>query len=266
MRTFKTSFVAVLLAVALCGRAGRAAEEPTGPEILQKCAAAYAALHSYVGMTATSSTITMLPAAGGPAAGAGTRANTLTQTASARIQFSRPGKFRVEGLDTGGLAFAIVSDGKKNWLSCAFKDHGAFVEQDSPETAISSMTGVAAGAPTTIPALLMKLNWGFPFNNTETATLAGHETVVGVDCYKIVQSSDTETQTFWVDSHTFLLRQTQSEQSQEQLAAMDRFIAANGGGVEAALPAIKSRSSMEFFVVQSVDAEPAAALFADPTR
>src|SRR5262249_10525345 len=127
----------VLLLMVSAGAAWAAAM--SGQDVLQRSADADGALKTYVGTTTIRSTAQF----GG---------RKLEQTATAKIRFSRPGKLRIDGKMTMGQPFTIISDGTNTWLSRGFTRGGAFEKAQSTEMAIAAMTGVAARAPTTIPA------------------------------------------------------------------------------------------------------------------
>jgi hypothetical protein len=191
---------------------GGCAAGPSGEDILRKSQAAYAALQSYEGTTTVIGRAIVSGA-------------TLEQKASARISFLRPERIRVDGRDVRGQPFSIVSDGKDVWLAVAFQQDGRYRKAESLESAIAAVTGIAAQAPTIIPAALIPLAWGFPWTLTEEAKLLGREQVAGVSCYKIAvkaapASPLAGTRTFWVDNTSFLLRQLREQQDEQDLARM----------------------------------------------
>ncbi|HET7874625.1 MAG TPA: hypothetical protein VFN71_03795 [Methylomirabilota bacterium] len=252
--------------------AGSAAE-PAAEEILRKSQEAYVALRSYVGTTTVKSK-TVISAA------------TMTQTASAKITFVRPGRIRVEGKDVQGQPYTIVSDGAQTWLAWAFQNEGRFQKAESLEMAVSAMTGVAAQAPTAIPAALIPLRWGYPWVPTAPAQLVGREAVAGVSCYKVVVKSSpgsqlTGTRTFWVDPTSFLLRQLSEEQNEQDLAQMQSRMqqmmeerAAKGSEADKQqletirgmlkTAAMKSREIVQSFTIERVNAAVDGKLFRNP--
>lgn len=248
-----------LLGVVIFWAHGSLAAEPSGSEILKRSQAAYAALKSYVGTTTVKTQAVVDDMS-------------LAQTATARIMFTRPGKIRIEGKDTGGQLFTIVSDGSDAWLSWAVKSKGAFEKATNLETAIAAMTGVAAASPTTIPAALMALRWGSPWAGAAAAKLEGREKIGGVECYRTVTDTPIGRTTYWVDTKSFLLRQMREEQDEEALAQMQRSIgedatkALREKGVEPPKFTMKSRRAVYAFQIDKVDAPIPQKLFQDPTK
>lgn len=195
--------------------AAQAQAELSAEQVLQKLALAYLNLKSYVGTSAVIST-------------ADFGDKKLTQTASAQIQFARPGKFYINGLDTGGNKFGIVSDGERDWRSWGLEKSGVWQEADSAGMAIAAMTGVAATAPTLIPGALGEFTIGevsstSPFDpeKHKNARLMGRESISGEDCYRIEAPGVSETWTFWISSRDFLMRQAREEQDAKQMEEMD---------------------------------------------
>lgn len=247
----------VLVSLMIClSNVGGPMKEMEGDEILKKSQEAYAALNAYVGTTTVQSRAEI----------GGTK---LDQTASAKITFVRPGKIHIEGKDASGKAFKIVSDGKTTWLSWALQNQGAFKEVESVELAVGSMTGVAAGAPTHIPAILMKLGWGNFFPPAKGAKLDGREKIAGKECFKVVSETPIHKHTFWVDTSSFMIRQFKEEQDEKQLAELAKKVAASVK--KADLPpnqanlVLKSREVIHSFAFDNkptVDEQ----LFQDPTK
>ena len=238
---------------------GVSAADLTGDEILTKSENAYAALKSYVGTTTVKSNAVI-------------NDMHIAQTAMAKIVFSRPGKIRIEGKDTSGQAFTIVSDGKGTWSSWAIKNKGAFERSQSVEMAIAGMTGVAAGAPTQIPAALMKLNWGYPFVRAKDSKLEGREKIRGADCYRVVSKTPAGRTRYWVDSRNFLLRQMKEEQDENELAELQRKVEEEAGktlreqGIEMPKFAMKSRETLHSFAIEKINVSIDPKLFQDPTK
>lgn len=234
-------------------------------EILLMSEAAYAALTTYIGTTIVEDHLE-------------TDVMKLEKTATAKIVFARPGRINIQGkIETGmfpAQTFEIISNGNITWRSWSIIDGGVFKIEKSLEMAIAGMTGVAVNAPTTIPAALMKMSWGYPFTQalTSGAQLEGSEKIDSLDCYKIVSVSDINTRTYWIDAENFLLRQIKDEQTEKQLAALqkrtkeqtDKFAKERGINVPALN--MKSRVTLHKFIVESINGSIDEKLFADPTR
>ena len=254
---------------------GGCASGPSGEDILRKSQAAYAALQYYEGTTTVSGRTIVSGA-------------TLEQKASARISFLRPERIRIDGRDVRDQPFSIVSDGKNTWLAVAFQQDGRYRKVESLESAIAAVTGIAAQAPTIIPAALIPLAWGFPWTLTEEAKLLGREHVAGASCYKIAVKAApgsplAGTRTFWVDGTSFLLRQLREQQDEQDLARMrvemrqmleERVAEAPEAEKQqlervrelfAAAP-IKSRDTVHSFRIERIDGALDPKLFEDPTK
>jgi len=231
--------------------------ESDGAAILEKSARAYALLNSYVGTTTVR----------GIAQFAEGR---LDQTATARIVFTRPAKIRIEGKDASEHPYAIVSDGVDTWTSWKIRNEGAFEKAPSLEMAIAALTGVAQGAPTTIPGALLRLAWGNPLVPGGEARSDGQEAVGGSACYKVTQRSRVGKTTFWVDAKSFLLRRMKEEHTQEEIAEATRMAeaATKTIGKSSPLPdmAMKSSENDHFFVIERINSPVDSSLFTDPTR
>ena len=104
------------------------------------------------------------------------------------------------------------------------------------------------------------------------AKLAGHETIDGADCYKLVakhpQLGDV---TLWIDSKSFLLRQMTKEISDTQMAAATKLAEEAMKKIGRAMPArpanapaVKSMSHAFSFAIDKVDAPVDQKLFANP--
>jgi len=197
----------------------------TGREVAERCRAAYTALQSYQVTSAVT-----VHSVEGPSG------KVEDEHASAVIQYARPGKIHVEGLDTQAKPFAYVSDGS------------ATVETDSPkqgpwkkvpgdqnpsgvEMAIAGVTGTAMNAATTVPALLMSTDlsvayggWGVPQPlDKNFLSFAGDPansigktisfevkdgTIDGSSYYVLIPHGSIifNKEAFWIDKKTFLLR------------------------------------------------------------
>ena len=248
----------ICLALLLLSSPAAAAPETEGRVILEKSARAYALVKSYVGTTTVRGTAQFAD-------------HRLDQTATARIVFARPAKIRIEGKDASGQAYVIVSDGGVDtWTSWKLRNDGAFEKAQNLEIAIAGMTGVAQGAPTTIPGALLRLAWGNPFVPVGEARNEGRETVGGVSCHKIVQKSRFGRNTFWVDSKTFLLRRMKEEHTEAEIAEMAKLAetTTKALGKTTAFPdvAMKSTESDYNFAIEKIDSDLDSKVFSDPTK
>jgi hypothetical protein len=131
------------------------------------------------------------------------------------------------------------------------------------------MTGVAVSAPTTIPALLLHLNWGYPFGGRGESLVVGHEKIDGSDCYKVVADNPARSKvTYWVDTRTFLLRQIKQEQNAQQLAELHKQIEEDlkqrGRPPLPATAQATSRETVQSFAIQAINGRVDAKLFQKP--
>jgi hypothetical protein len=201
----------VWLALALA--APRAAAAPlTGPQILQKSAAAYAALPAYVGAATVQSAVT-----------AGRQK--IAQTATAVIQFQRPDKIRIEGKDVTGQPYRIVSDGREVWSAPTSRTNPGWQKMPNVQAAIIGMTGPAAGAPATLPALLLSMPWGNPFPRVDGSRRGPDVKIDGHACFQVVRADPSTMRSYWIDRQSFLLRRMKEEQNARQLSALSRAAA-----------------------------------------
>lgn len=229
-------------------RAQENAPELSGVQILEKSALAYTNLESYHGTTAIIAVIEM-------------GEDKMVQTSRAEIRFSRAGavsKLRVEGLDSLGSPFSIVSDGKQTWQVHKVLNGGAVQDAPSVERAVAGMTGIAMHAPTLVPAALLKLKWGFPFVKMENARLIATEDLDGERCYKVVVDNVASKRTFWVGNRDFLLRQMKDERDEDHMtnlmAKAPKLPAKLQAEIDAAkAPSIKSMRLLHVFAISSVD-------------
>lgn len=169
----------------------------TPAQIIQRSEQAYNSLKSYQGTVTTDSVYT-------PAQGSAT-----PQQASAKISFSRPGNIRVDGKAMGGMSYAFVSNGAETCSQIG----GNWKRAESAEMAVAGATGISLGAAATVPALLLHLNWGYPFipsakMSDQAFGPVTKERVGGTLCYRFTDTRGgrmPSTETFWFDSKTFLL-------------------------------------------------------------
>ncbi|BCM90299.1 hypothetical protein IAD21_02150 [Abditibacteriota bacterium] len=182
--------------------------DPSGEQILERCAKTYLAVSEYVGECvvnshSTSSSNEALPKSG-------------SRTAQAHFDFKRGTCFNIQGHLTNDTPFSIESSPTNTILKNQVRGQEHSEECENLIRAVAAMTGVAATAPTTILALLTPARWGFPFRSGLVPCLKGHETIAGHDCFVVVQSSDTpaRVRTYWIDSQSFLLRQMREERGE----------------------------------------------------
>ncbi len=139
--------------------------------------------------------------------------------------------------------------------------------------AIAAMTGVAAGAPTTIPFLLTQSQDVEIFRFAESAKVEGEEKVDGQLCFKITAHPKEETTSWWIDKETFLLRrifssydekQSAAKLAESEKAAAEYFKKAG----QAAPPKIEIRlvSDVENFQIEAINSPIDEKLFATPTK
>ena len=228
-------------------------EELSGEQVIQRSMAAYDALSFYSGTSAVISV--------------SDRGNSVhAYTASAKIQFARRMGLRIEGHTTGGGRFTLVSDLERMWTLYEKHDGAAWKES---ELGLGGVTGVAAGAATTIPALLIRSNWGYPFNTQDPAQLEGREVLSGMACFKVVCRSDISTKAFWIDGASFLLRQMREERDEAQTSATKgrvRELLRQRGQEPAAdeVESVRFRMSLDVFAIGSVNEPLDASLFQKP--
>jgi hypothetical protein len=185
--------------------------ELTGDEILAKSAKTYRELKAFRGdsKVTSSSTVSIK----------GTAPQTSERSAQASFNFQRGAFFIIKGLDATGGPFSIDNWGPKTTLTTNFAGKEKTENVEDLEMAVAGMTGVAANAPTIIPALLLDSSWGYPYRTRgATAKLEGHETLQGHDCYKVSQPfiKIDSVSTFWIDSQSFLLRQIKEKAGEQK--------------------------------------------------
>lgn len=163
----------------------------TGDELAKRCQGAYAALDSYSGTTTvvTSGTV------------GGTPCKFET---SARIQFVRPRKVRIEGNTmVPNVNFSIVSDGERTWAT-SIADPEKWERAESIEMAIGAFTGVSGMAVTTIASILIDSDFGNSIWLLSGAKVA-LETIEGRLVYRANVSTASQDVTYWIDAESFLL-------------------------------------------------------------
>ena len=210
----------LFLPLAACGVLAVAplhAEDLTPAQVMQKCQQAYDALHTYQVTVAVDTT-------------SGERAPRNYHT-TADILFQRPGKIQASGTDMMGGHYGYLSDGTDTIHSIG----GNRSKVESAEMAIAGATGIAMSAATTIPALLLHTQWGYPFSPAETYTpTMAADTVGGHPCYRVSGSNGVEDMICWVDKKTFLLRRYATTSAMLHLHKDEVF---SGERINAPLPA-----------------------------
>lgn len=228
----------------------------TGREVAERCRAAYTALQTYQVTSAVT-----VHSVEGPSG------KVEDEHASAVIQFARPGKIHVEGLDTEAKPFAYVSDGLTTFQtdspkSGSWKKVPGYHNPNGIEMAIGRVTGIAMNAATTVPALLMStdpsvtyLGWGVPQPlGKDLLSFAGNPTnpigktssfevtfevkdgaIDGSSYYILIPHGSIifNKEAFWIDKKTFLLRRIVTDSDTAAGTIPD------GKGGNQALPALK---------------------------
>ena len=208
-----------VLSLAACGGLAVApahAEGLTPAQVMQRCQQAYDGLHTYQ-VTVTVDTTT----------GANASRNYHT---TADIKFERPGKIQASGTSMMGGHYGYLSDGTSTIQNIS----GNRSKAESAEMAIAGATGIAMSAATTIPALLLHTQWGYPFSSRETySPKVATDTVGGHPCYRVSGSNGFEDMICWVDKKTFLLRRYATTAAALHMHKDEVF---SGERINAALP------------------------------
>lgn len=217
----------------------------TGEEVLLRSVKAYAKLRSYQGTVSVESRWAYKNETGGPS------------SAKVKITFSRPKHIRVEGVDSSGKNFTILSDGDKTWKSWELEKNGAFEEARSLKDALIEFQGVGLGACTKLSAALLPIEWSrdrifFPKGQllsafATQAKLEKEEKIKDQLCYRVVCERQIGTWTFWVDKDNFLLRQVKETTSPEQMAMQRKH---GGGGASGK---IQSSTTTETFTIDWIN-------------
>ena len=127
--------------------------ELSGKQILERCAQTYLSISEYVGQCVVNS----------HGAGSNNEAppESYSLTTQAHFDFKRNAHFNIRGRKTNDAPFSIESSPTKTILKHHVKGQEHTEELENLIMAVAGMTGVAAGAPTTVPALLLDAKWGF---------------------------------------------------------------------------------------------------------
>ena len=156
----------------------------TPADIVARCRRAYDSLQSYACQTSTTET-------GSP----------WTVRTSAEIEFARPARIRADVSTQSSGIFSYVSDGR-----AAYERFGGAWKRDRGiQDAIAGATGIGQNAATTIPALLLHTDWGYPFAPRAIYDpVVAAQTVNGHSCYRI-RTTGGFPATYWVNKQTFLI-------------------------------------------------------------
>jgi outer membrane lipoprotein-sorting protein len=187
-------FSGILLHGLIVSAAFAAPPSPSAQDLIKKCEAAFDAVQSY-SCHIDVVTSNLVP----------------DRHASADIWFVRPGKIKAN-ISSGfapSASMGYVSDGRQTGLLMMTQ----WVSESSTEMAIAGVTGVGMLSATTIPALLLHSNWGYPF-------LAGYKInpfvsisrVLGESCYRVEVDGKSKA-VFWIDAKTYLLDKVQETSS-----------------------------------------------------
>jgi hypothetical protein len=127
--------------------------------------------------------------------------------------------------------------------------------------AVSSMTGVAASAPTTISYLLTRPA-GTPshtFRFINGAKIEGEEEIEGKAYYKLTARPTEHSVSWWIDKKTLLLRRIVTSFDENQSAAMmektqkQMTAASQKMGMEMPKMEMRFVSNTEEFLVEAID-------------
>ena len=227
----------------------------TATQIAGRCRDAYAVLKTYQ-VTATVETHYVTVA----------DAQTSTSNTSATIKFARPGKIHAEGTDMDGYAYAYVSDDTETEETNR-SINGMWRRDRDTEMAVASVGGIAAGAATTIPALLLNANIGTPLALSPSGSLLDPEVredaIQGHRCYvltaRFVSATRNDAQSLWIDEKTFLLRRSMSDFEHTEFTF---FIS----GKKHTLPASKSHDEENYTSERLNEAIPDSAFALPPVQ
>lgn len=176
-----------------------------GQQVLRACAKTYKSLREFKGSAAVISQTRIDNAEYG--------VFTNSQIADSDFDFVRDEHFNIEGHTTSHDPFSIHSTPQKTTTKWKVFGNEEKENTDGIGSAVAGFTGVAALAPSTIPALLIESDWKYPFALKAEATLKPQETFGGCLCFVVAQKIErgSGTRTLWVDAKTFLLRGMREE-------------------------------------------------------
>lgn len=221
-----------------------------GRQILRACSETYKSLREFKGGASVISLSSIEIDQEAP--------TNLLRSADAQFDFVRDGRFNISGHDTEHDPFNITSTPQKTTTTYPTDNKGLPKDVEDVEMAVAGFTGVAATAPTTVPALLLDSGWGSPFSLKTDATLKGSEMFGGHECYVIVQKERgaPQTNTLWIDSKTFLLRGMREEQGSTSFAIGDATetgapAAGPPAGQEQKLAKVLFSNQMHIFSIES---------------
>ena len=231
--------------------AQNAAKSLTSAQIASRCREAYAALTSYQGnSTVTDQTVSSsFPIV-------------LESHASASIQFVPSGKIHVEGTaERGGGAFAYISNGSET--AATYLGPNNWKKIDTTENAVAGTTGIALRAGTTIPAVLLNINWGNCLRPRKAFdTEVREDTMADQPCYVVTSHSVTparsQTDMLWIDEKTYMLRRRVVD-SQSQAQTVE------SAGKTIPFPAMQSHADERFTITALNATIPESAFTLPPT-
>ena len=165
-----------------------------------------------------------------------------------------------------GYAYAYMSDGAET-AETNHSIRGTWRKDKNTETAVASVSGIAAGAATTIPALLIHTSIGIPTALDSSSKSIDPEVredaVDGHPCYVVtshfVSATRSETESLWIDEKTYLLRRRYSD---SEHTAFTFFM----GGKKHILPASKIHDEENFTNERINNAIPGSAFALPPVQ
>lgn len=174
-------------------------------QVLRACANTYKSLREFKGSAAVISQSRVDDKKYGP--------STDAQIADANFDFVRDQHFDIEGHDTSHNPYRINGRPQKTTTYWKLGDQERNETAPSVGAAVNGFTGVAGLAPSTVPALLLELDYKYPFNIRADATLQKPEVFGGHLCFVVTQKTGGRptTRTLWIDTQTFLLRGMREE-------------------------------------------------------
>lgn len=261
-------FGALALALSCTLASAQPADAPPPPlpkgeaEILaDKCLAAYSEIKTYRGTTKTNNVSIMNGAEN-------------NYGGSATFLFAKPDSLRIDGKLAMGGDFSILGLREGSWYRWPLDNAGKWKKTENLSMAVSSMTGVAAFAPTTISYLLTRPA-GTPsatFRSIDQAQIEGEEKIEGETCYKITARPAEKTVSWWIDKKTLLLRRIVTSFDENQSAAMTAKIQKQTEALDPKMglemPKLQMRfvSNTEDFLVDAINEPIDEELFAMPTE
>lgn len=190
---------AATLAVAQTNTNPSTGDKPDAAEIVAQSRAAYAALTSYSDEGKTVATI-------GP--------NKVAPTTYA-IKLARPNLYRIDWAQDMGFysqTGMVWSAGNGDFTKMNRADQPT--KAASMEMALAAATGVSGGGAGSIPGTFFSQAWGNRLGAAmQSAKRKPDETIGGVDCYVLTETTNGRTQTLWIGKQDFLIRQFETDTS-----------------------------------------------------